>query len=140
MQPMCFSARARLMVLLAVLLVGIFAFASEGHDFAAKYDIRNAVEQGDSVHFTMHLTVKNQSNADVKNAVVALGQAPGVVFVGKTEPIKLLKEGGNAAISQQFTISQKEYQRWLHGGAPTMFLLYRVKNTELQRPIAMAPQ
>jgi hypothetical protein len=140
MQPMCFSARARLTVLLAIVLFGVCAFAGQGHDFAARYDIRNAVEQGDSVHFTMHMTVMNFSNADVKNAVIALGQAPGAVFVGKTEPIKLLKEGGNAAVSQQFTISQKEYQRWLHGGAPTMFLVYRVKNTELQRPIAMAPQ
>jgi hypothetical protein len=140
MQPMCFSARARLMVLLALLLLGVCAFASDGHDFAARYNIHNAVEQGDSVHFTMNLTLTNASKADVKNAVLALGQVPGATIVGRTQPIKLLKAGDTTSLSQKFTISKGEYQRWLHGSTPAMFIVYTANGTAIQRAVVMAPQ
>jgi hypothetical protein len=140
MQPMCFSARARLTVLLAILLFGVCALASNGHDFAGRYAVRNVVEKGDSVQFTMHLTVTNSTKANVKNAVFALGQVPGAAIVGRTQAVNLLKDGGNASVTQQFTISKMEYQRWLHGGAPAMFILYRANGTDIQRAIVMAPQ
>jgi len=142
MQPMCFSMRARLTALLAILLLtAMGAFAKDGRDFAGRYSIHDVTEQGDKVQFTMHLQVMNNSDADVKNAVVTLRQNVGLEPAGQTKPIKLLKDRGIATLSQQFTVSKHEFEAWHKGGtSPTMFIVYQAKGGQWSRYIQLAPE
>jgi len=140
-KPMCFSTRARLTALLAILLLtAMGAFAKDGRDFAGRYSIHDVTQQGDKVQFTMHLKVMNNSDADVKNAVVALRQNRGTEPAGQTKPIKLLKDRGSATLSQQFTVSKQEYEIWGRGAGPTMFVVYQAKGSQWSRYIQLAPE
>jgi len=139
MQPMCFSTRARLSALLATLLLtAVCAFAKDGRDFAGRYSIHDVTEQGGKVQFTMHLTVMNNSDADVKDAVITLRQNLGREPAGQTKPIKLLKDHGSATLSQQFAVSKTEFQLWGRGAGPTMFINYQAKGSQWSRYIQLA--
>jgi|SRR5208337_4538651 len=141
MQPMCFSTRARLTALLAILLLtALCAFAKDGRDFAGRYSVHDVTQQGDNVKFTMHLTVMNNSDADVKQAVIILRQNTGLDMAGQTAPIKLLRDHGMAKLSQQFTVSKREYQTWGRGAGPTMFIVYQAKGSQWSRYIQLAPE
>lgn len=141
MQPMCFSTRARLTALLAILLLtALCAFAKDGRDFAGRYSIHDVTEQGDNVQLTLHLKVVNNSAADVKNAVITLRQNTGIDLAGQTKPIKLLPDHGVAKVIQQFTISKREYQNWSKGATPTMFIVYQAKGSQWSRYIQLAPE
>jgi len=141
MQPMCFSTRARLTALLATLLLtAVCAFAKDGRDFAGRYSIHDVTEQGDKVQLTLHLTVMNNSDADVKNAVITLRQNTGLQPAGQTKPIKLLKDRGTVTLSQQFTVSKREYRTWGRGAGPTMFIAYQAKGGQWLRYIQLAPE
>ena len=79
MQPNCSSARARLVAMLATLLLTVLcALARDGRDFAGRYSIHDVTEQGNNVRFTMHLTVMNNSDVDVKQALITLRQNTGI--------------------------------------------------------------
>jgi hypothetical protein len=142
MQPMCFSARARLTALLATLLLtAVCAFARNGRDFAGFYSVHDVTKQGGNVHLTLNLQVHNNGDADVRNAIVTLRQNTGLNLVGATKPIKLLRVHDHVNLSQQFTISQREYESWgHHGGSPELSIIYRANGKTWERSIQVSPK
>lgn len=133
--------RASLAALLAMLLLStVTAFARDGRDFVGFYNLTHAVQQGDNMRVTLNLQVRNYSSADVKQAVVTLRQNTGIELVGQSAPIKLLREHGAAKVSQRFTVSRAEYDNWLQGTQPTVFLVYQdARGIKFERYIQLAP-
>jgi hypothetical protein len=140
MQSMRFS-RACLAALLGTLLFStIPTFAKNGRDFIGFYNVSHATRQGNDIHITLNLKFQNLSSSTVRQAVVTLRQHTGMELVGRTAPIKLLRNHDSAKVSQRFTVSRTEYETWRQGSQPTVFITYRdAHGTQLERYIQLAP-
>jgi hypothetical protein len=126
-------------LLATLLLTTVTAFAKDGRDFVGFYNLSNAREQGDLMRVTLNFQVHNYSDGDIKQAVITLRQHTGIDLVGATKPIKLLRDHGSAKVSQRFTVSQIEYQQWLQGTQPTVFIVYKdAKGRQWERYIQLA--
>ena len=111
---------------LAILLLAtVAANAKNGRDFAGRYSINSTVEEGDQMVVTFRFQLFNHSNADLKGAVVKLHSAdPGPVPVQLSQPVKSWKNHGEVRLTQQFTVSKREFERWQHGSQPALFVVY----------------
>jgi hypothetical protein len=139
MRSMRFSRACISALFATLLLTTVTAFAKDGRDFAGSYNLSNAQEQGDQMRVTLNFQVQNLSNADVKNAVLTLRQNTGTVLVGETKPIKLLRDRGVAIVSRRFTVSRIEYEHWLQGSQPAVFIVYHdAKGTRWERYVQLA--
>jgi hypothetical protein len=127
-------------LLATLLLTTMSALASDGRDFAGFYNLHHAKIQGDRVQLTLNLQVHNWSNADVRHAVIALRQNTGLDLVGTTKPIVLLRSHDRVNLSQQFTVSRREYELWRQGAQPTVFIIYSAKGKSWERYIQLAPK
>ncbi len=126
-------------LLATLLLTTVTAFAKDGRDFAGSYNLSNPREQGDLMRVTLNFQVQNLSDADVKNAVITLRQNTGTVLAGETKPIKLLRDRGTVKVSQRFIVSRIEYEHWLQGSQPTVFIVYHdAKGTRWERYVQLA--
>jgi hypothetical protein len=127
-------------LLATLLLTTVSALAKDGRDFVGFYNFSHARSQGDGVRVTLNLQVQNLSASDVKGAVISLRQNTGLVNVGESKPIKLLRDHGSAKVSQRFTVSRTEYEVWRQGTQPTVFIVYRDAHGKwLERYIQLAP-
>jgi hypothetical protein len=140
MRSMRFSRVCTAALLATLLLTTVAAFASDGRDFAGSYSVAHTKIQGDSVHLTLNLRVHNNTKSDVSNAIISLRQNTGLDFVGTTKPIELLRTHDHVSVSQQFTVSRREYESWHEGSQPTVFIVYRAKGKTWERYIQLAPK
>jgi len=122
-------SRASLMsALLAVVLLGtITATAKDGRDFAGVYGFSDVKEQGDTVQLTLHLRLFNNSEADIKGAVIVLMEgSTGVGLRGNFPTVKVWRKSQGVKLSQQFTVPMREYQDWLRPPAqPNIVIIYQ---------------
>ena len=89
------------------------AFAKDGRDFSGYYAISNPQDAGDKVTFTLTVQLFNNSDADLKQPVVALMESrPGGGPVGGFGPVKLMKKGLDVTVAHEFSVSKVEYERW----------------------------
>jgi hypothetical protein len=138
MRSMRFS-RGCIAALFATLLLTTFtAFAKDGRDFAGFYNLGHAKIQGDQVRLTLNLQVHNNGDVDVHRAVVTLRERAGLDLAGSTKPIALLRLHDHVNLSQQFTISRREYQTWREGTPPTLSIIYRANGKTWERQIQLA--
>jgi hypothetical protein len=100
------------------------ARASGGRDFAGFYEVFDATALGDQVRLTFATRVFNYSDSDITSATVTL-RGPGAPegtyasFNGIT-----LGDKQSVRLSQEITIPQHEYERWLKGMAPLLTVDY----------------
>lgn len=112
----------------AALILGfaLAAWAKQGRDFMAYYNIQKVSEAGKNVHLTLQLKIFNYSGADIHHGAVALYNSdPVAAPLGGFNAIKLFRAHHDLDIAQQFTISRREFDRWQHGGAPALFFLQK---------------
>ena len=123
------SLIARNFITVACLVFGLgsLAAAKDARQFIGHYQITNVSEHGNSVHLTMRLQVLNYSGHDIRQGAVALYTSDLMSRpIGGFMPIKLFRSTGSVDITQQFTVSLQEYQRWQEGGVrPGLFFLYK---------------
>jgi hypothetical protein len=125
------------MTLLAVCLLGIAATAAHaehGRDFSASYTL-GAPRAVDATHVAVPIALRlhNHSGADVTNATVSLGeirrQSPAPQPTGSTTATAALgvavKNRAVAAVTTALVVSNREYERWQHGGRPLLALRTR---------------
>jgi len=115
-------SQAVLLVSLVLLLTAISAPAKNGRDFAGFYNISNAVEQGDQMVVTLRVQVHNNSDADVKQAVLTLRQ-PGAGVLGTFQPVKLWRNHGEVRLTQQFVVPKHEFESWHRGSQPALMVV-----------------
>jgi hypothetical protein len=132
-------SRACLAALFATLLLTtVTALAKDGRDFAGFYNVSHANIQGEQVHLTLNLRVQNNGDADVSHAVITLRQNTGFDVVGSSKPIALLRVHDVVNISQQFTVSRREYEKWDKGSQPGLSIIYRANGKTWERPIQVS--
>lgn len=100
--------------------------AKSGRDFSGYFDVSGIHEQGELVQVTLHLKLFNHS-ADAKSVIVTLiDPAPTGVFRGNFQPVKVWKSNQFLEMSQQFTVTRREYEEWMAApGQPNLTILYQ---------------
>jgi hypothetical protein len=139
-----FSRMSVMGVWLAIFLLGtITATAKDGRDFAGVYGFTDVREQGDMVHLTLHLRLFNNSEADIKGAVITLMEgSTGVALRGNFPTVKLWRKNQDVKLSQRFTIPKREYEDWLRPPAqPNVVIIYQDANGQTwEKGAQMRPQ
>jgi hypothetical protein len=103
-------------------LAGVPALAKDGRDFAGFYNVSNVVEQGDQMVITVRVQVFNNSDADVKQAVLTLRQNPGPAL-GTFPSVKLWRNHGEVRLTQQFVVPKHEFEQWHKGTQPALMVV-----------------
>jgi|ERR1700722_20953005 hypothetical protein len=140
MRSMHFSRACVAALYATLLLTTVNALAKDGRDFAGFYNLAHPKIQGDHVRLTLNLQVHNNGNADVRHAVITLRQNTGLDLAGTTKPVALLRLHGHVNLSQQFTVSRREYESWRQGNSPDMTIIYRANGKTWERSIQLAPK
>jgi hypothetical protein len=140
MRSMRFSRAGITATFAILLLTTVIAVAKDGRDFAGFYNLSQTEIEGDHVRLTLNLQVHNFGDADVRNAVISLRQRTGFDLVGKSKPIGLLRLHGYVNVSQQFTVSRREYESWNQGGEPELSIIYRANGKTWERSIQVSPK
>jgi hypothetical protein len=114
--------------LLAVLsLATVAASTKSGREFSGYFDVSGVQEQGDVVQVTLHLKLFNHSDADAKSVIVALmDTSPAMTFRGNFQPVKVWKSQQFIEMSQEFSISKREFREWMAPPAqPNLIILFQ---------------
>lgn len=99
----------------AVLLLStVTAAANQGREFSGYFDVSGAQEQGELVQVTLHLKLFNHTDADARSVIVTLmDSTPAMVLRGNFQPVKVWKSQNFIEMSQEFTITKREYRQWM---------------------------
>ena len=138
MRSMRFSRACIAALFATFLLTTVSAMAKDGRDFAGFYKVSNPKIQGDKGQLTLNLQVHNNGDTDVSHAIITLRQNTGLDFVGATRPLALLRVHDHVNLSQQFTLSRREYEKWRNGSEPGLSIIYRSNGKTWERPIQMS--
>lgn len=114
--------------LLAVLsLATVAATTKSGREFSGYFDVSGVQEQGDVVQITLHLKLFNHSDADAKSVIVALmDTSPTMTIRGNFQPVKVWKSQQFIEMSQEFSISKREFREWMAPPAqPNLIILFQ---------------
>ena len=135
-----FCLGASLALAIVVILAVAPAFAKDGRDFSGYYAVSNVQDSGGKVSFTLTVQVFNNSDADVKQPVVALMESrPGGPPLGGFGPVKLMKKGLDVTVAHDFSVSRVEYERWQSGLSPTVVVLSKdASGKALQRGVQLS--
>jgi hypothetical protein len=126
-----------------VLLGTVTVMAKDGRDFAGTYGFTDVQEQGDMVQLTLHLRLFNNSDADIKGAVIVLREGwTGVALRGSFPTVKVWAKNHDVQLSQQFTVPKQEYEDWLRPPAqPNVVILYQdAQGRSWQKGAQLAPR
>jgi hypothetical protein len=114
--------------LLAVLsLATVAASSKSGREFSGYFDVSGVQEQGDVVQVTLHLKLFNHSDADAKSVIVALmDSSPAMTLRGNFQPVKVWKSQHFIEMSQEFSVSKREFREWMAPPAqPNLIILFQ---------------
>ena len=116
--------------LFAALLLAVMAPAKSGRDFSGYFDVSDVHAQGDLVQVTLHLKLFNHSDADAKSVIVTLlDSSPTMTLRGNFQPVKVWRSQKFVEMSQEFTVSQREYREWTTTPIqPNLLILYQDGN------------
>jgi len=114
-------------LLTALLLATVAATRSNGREFSGYFDVSGVQEQGDLVQVTLHLKLFNHGETDAKSVIVALmDSSPNGPLRGNFQPLKVWKSQQFIEMSQQFTVTKREYSEWMMPPAqPNLLILYQ---------------
>ena len=103
------------------------AAPSNGREFSGYFDVSGVREQGDMVRVTLHLKLFNHGEEDANGVIVTLiDSAPTMTFRGNFQPVKVWKSQKFLEMSQEFTITQREFKEWMQPPAqPNLVILYQ---------------
>ena len=113
-------------LLTALLFVTVAASSSKGREFSGYFDVSGVHEQGDLVQVTLHLKLFNHGDDDAKSVIVTLVEpTPPMTLRGTFQPVKVWKSQQFVELSQEFTVSKREFQDWMQPPAqPNVMILY----------------
>jgi hypothetical protein len=115
-------------VFAAVLLATVAALAnSNGREFSGYFDVSGVQEQGELVQVTLHLKLFNHSDADVNSVIVTLvDSSPAMTLRGNFAPVKVWKSQKFIELSQEFSVTKREYSEWMTAPAqPNLIILFQ---------------
>lgn len=124
------------LVATALALLTTNAGASNGREFSGYFDISHTHDQGDLVQVTLHLRLFNHSNTDARGVIVALlDSSPTMTVRGNFQPVKVWKSGHFIELSQEFSVSRREFNEWMQAPVqPNLLIFFQdAKGNTLQR-------
>ena len=127
MKTLFFSLSLLVCVSLMICVLAVPASAKNGRDFAGFYSVSNVVEQGDQMVITLRVQVFNNSDADVKQAVLTLRQNPGRAL-GTFPSVQLWRNRGEVRLTQQFVVPKHEFENWHKGTQPALMVVTHEEN------------
>ena len=117
-------------LLTALLSATVAATSSKGREFSGYFDVSGVQEQGELVQVTLHLKLFNHGDAAVKSVIVTLvDSSPAMTLRGNFKPVKVWKSQRFIEMSQEFTISKREFNEWMAPPAqPNLIILFQDSN------------
>lgn len=114
-------------MLIALSLATVAATSKSGRDFSGYFDVSGVQEQGDMVQVTLHLKLFNHSNADANSVIITLmDSSPSMMLRGNFQPVKVWKSQQFIEMSQEFSVSKREFQEWMAPPAqPNLIILFQ---------------
>jgi len=114
-------------VLIALCLATVAATTKSGREFSGYFDVSGVQEQGDMVQVTIHLKLFNHSAADANSVIVALmDSSPSMMMRGNFQPVRVWKSQKFIEMSQEFSVSKREFQEWMAPPAqPNLIILFQ---------------
>lgn len=117
------------LLLAALSLATVAASTKSGREFSGYFDVSGVQEQGDLVQVTLHLKLFNHSDADAKSVIVTLvDSSPAMTLRGNFQPVKVWKSQQFIDLSQEFSVSKREFNEWMSPPAqPNLVILFQDK-------------
>ncbi len=114
-------------LLVALSLATGAATTRSGREFSGYFDVSGVQEQGDLVKVTLHLKLFNHSDADAKSVIVTLlDSSPAMTLRGNFHPVKVWKSQQFIELSQEFSVSKREFSEWMAPPAqPNLVILFQ---------------
>ena len=114
-------------LLTALLLAAVAARANSGREFSGYFDISHVQEQGDLVQVTLHLKLFNHSESAARSVIVTLvDSSPAMTLRGNFQPVRLWKSHEFIEMSQEFTVTKREFKEWMTPPAqPNLVILFQ---------------
>ncbi len=111
----------------ALMLATVTATAKNGGEFSGYFDFSGVQEQGDLVQVTLHVKLFNHGDADLKSVIVTLlDSTPAMTLRGNFQPVKVWKRQQFIDISQEFTVTKREFAEWTAAPAqPNLVILFQ---------------
>jgi hypothetical protein len=108
----------------------VVATANNSRDFNGFFDVSDVQKQGDLVQVTLHLQLFNTGADDARSVVVTLVDSdPSMTLRGSFAPVKVWKHQQRINLTQQFSVTQREYAEWMNGpGQPNLIILFEDAN------------
>jgi len=115
------------LLLAALSLATVAASTKSGREFSGYFDVSGVQEQGDLVQVTLHLKLFNHSDADAKSVIVTLvDSSPAMTLRGNFQPVKVWKSQQFIEMSQEFSVSKREFNEWMAPPAqPNLVILFQ---------------
>jgi hypothetical protein len=100
---------------------------NRGREFSGYFDVSGVEEQGELIQVTLHLKLFNHTDASIRSAIVALlDSSAAMTFRGNFQPVKVWRSQQFIEMSQQFTISKREFREWMVPPAqPNLIILFQ---------------
>lgn len=114
-------------LLTALLLATVTATANSGREFSGYFDVSGVQDQGELVQVTLHLKLFNHSSADARSVIVTLvDPTPAMTLRGNFQPVKVWKSQQFVEMSQEFTVTKREFREWMRAPAqPNLIILFQ---------------
>ncbi|HYM74609.1 MAG TPA: hypothetical protein VE377_01415 [Candidatus Dormibacteraeota bacterium] len=114
-------------MLAALLWATVAATASSGREFSGYFDVSGVQEQGDLVQVTLHVKLFNHGDVDARSVIVTLvDSSPAMTLRGNFQPVKIWKSHKFLEMSQQFTVTKREFREWMAPPAqPNLIILFQ---------------
>jgi len=114
-------------LLTALMLATVAATAKSGGEFTGYFDFSGVQEQGELVQVTLHLKLFNHGDADLKGVIVTLlDSSPTMTLCGNFQPVKVWKKQQFIEMSQEFTVTKREFVEWTAAPAqPNLVILFQ---------------
>jgi len=107
-------SRAWVVCAALTLCLATVAYATSGRDFSGYFDVSHVAEQGDLVQVTLHLKLFNHGDFDARSVIVALlDSSPAMTVRGNFQPVKVWKSGQFIELSQEFSVTRREFNEWM---------------------------
>ena len=122
-------SRARIVcTLLTVMSLATLAAAAKGgREFSGYFDVSGVQEQGELVQVTLHLKLFNHGDTDANSVIVTLlDSSPAMTLRGNVQPVKVWKSQKFIEMSQEFSVTKREYREWMAPPAqPNLVILFQ---------------
>jgi hypothetical protein len=114
-------------LLILLLLTTLAATTNNGREFSGYFDVSGVQEQGELVQVTLHLKLFNHGDADARSVIVTLiDSSPSMTFRGNFQPVKVWKSQRFIEMSQEFTVTKREFREWMQPPAqPNLVILFQ---------------